>query len=376
MSFCIFLSLRGSRRGNGSCCASKGCVIFSFLPLLIGFAGIILGAIIYVGQVDEAERVSEYNVAAMDYMSTNTADARKAQVQGWLPSTVTATTLNAAASTASANFNYQMLQVPLGDAQWSDVYRGAMSTALQTTLAAPQTESTSTNAYTTTEADVSFAFPVNSPGGELIPFTLRQVPLTRVIQSTTIYCKGSGGCGAGMMASMCKENHYTAYGGGVYSGAGCNATGSSVSQPCGVCSLVVHLSNLCAVVAPSSASTRNQFGYDAAFGACTYPFTANASLSMQNYKNINQNPGGSNPITITVRRSDDPMLLLEKLTQGKDDFSSVSMTRLIAKVVFAIGGVFLAMWGIFFVCILVQYNRFIKDGGADCALNADWHAEK
>eukprot|EP00744_Colponema_vietnamica_P003655 GILI01005569.1.p1 GENE.GILI01005569.1~~GILI01005569.1.p1 ORF type:complete len:383 (-),score=85.73 GILI01005569.1:216-1340(-) len=255
---------------------------------------IIVGIVLLAAKNTRTDDIATYNKAVAAYNGS--------AVSAWLPASVNGNYATRITSTVNVNGNLNGVNP-------------AVSTLLETTNSLPGGTST----FTFSLSNVS-AFQ-------------RNFPTSRSSSSYTMNCPYSNGCTVNYMSGQCS---------GTYYGNGCYYSGN-----CGSCTSYRYLSRVCVVV-----SSTAPYVADNSLYSCYYPFGSGSNSAK--YENSNSNTG----ITVDVRKSDDPLIALERITKGSDDFGATAgQQRTIALVCIGIGGFFILISGCIGYCLYSMVKK-------------------
>lgn len=152
-------------------------------------------------------------------------------------------------------------------------------------------------------------------------------------------CSSSSGCMASTMRNRCSEL------GGTYLGSGC----SSDSSACGTCTYPTFLDTYCAVITPKhNQSPVVRYAADTTYQSCYYPFTTDSQL----YSTAN-----AATVNFQVRLQSDPFIVLQRVTEGKEDFGITATQQRVAGLALLIVG---AVVIVFVVVAAYVVYRLIK----------------
>lgn len=260
---------------------------------------IIVGIVLLAAKNTRKDDVKEYNDAVSAYNPT--------PVDSWLPATI-----NGASATTTTQTD------PI-DGDRDGINRVGVSRLVSANVA--------------TAGSFSFALQ------NVAAFSLNGIPSTKS-RSTNGYCNLNY-CSYGHMEDSCRDR----FGSGArYYGGSCSSRGD-----CGRCEYDAPLSQVCAVV-----SATQPYSRDGRYRSCFYPF----GEQDQNYASNTLNPS---TIEVQVRKSDDPFLVLQRVTDGSNDFGISAETQRNAGIACLVIGIVLVALMIVVGCIAYRLIRKHKE---------------
>lgn len=174
------------------------------------------------------------------------------------------------------------------------------------------------------------------------------VPPERRSHQTPAYCLNSYTCTMNHMREMCQARHgATARYVGTHGRCGLN-------EQCGVCEFQTErLHTICIVTLASTGFGRRAGGRDNRYRSCFYPF------GDQDHKYIADN--SSAPfVEVQVRSSNDPFLVLQRVTEGTNNFGDMKSRQTNIGIACVVVGAVLAVVSLILGCVTYRRIKSVR----------------